>query len=495
MIKIIFGIIILLGLFTSSVSTYDAYIPTNSDEYFGYIVGKILVIAISLWLIYSGLSNRNKVKYDKKKSTLPKLVTFLFLNIKRYANSPRKFLLDEMVAKKPASFKFTILILGIGLIVDRAVLLVTDWLLIWIMALALGVFVGYLAYYVIGSAFHLLVLLSGGSKDIRLSRNIYLYASMPYAVALIIAKVVEGFAYGHSYFTLTINSKLHLFIFIFIIVAQLFSIYLMYFTVNELNKIKKIKGIIFLLIVPIVFFSSIYYRVASSNAGDLFVGYSKNESAIELIRDGDYMKAENSLKEAQIILQNDKRAQLDISHNLGILYSIQGETEKAIIVYKEALDLTDDDTVEYVVLLGEISLLEGNVDEAVKYFEKAISYQDDNLTAHTQLGLLFSGQTKYDFNQDMERALVHNEKAFGIGGDVATLQNLAINYFFMSKTVEAFEAFVVLVEAEPDNALANYFLGIINYHNNQQDLARVYLELAVELDPELLTEEVQIILK
>ena len=59
---------------------------------------------------------------------------------------------------------------------------------------------------------------------------------------------------------------------------------------------------------------------------------------------------------------------------------------------------------------------------------------------------------------------------------------------------DSFYSFKHLDETIPDHANAKFFLGFLYYINGDLDMAKLYLNQAIVLDPNLITEEVEMVL-
>jgi hypothetical protein len=64
MIRIIIGVLLILG--TLSSLAQSAAVLSNSYELQGFIFGKVVIIALSIWLIYSGVKKR-KAHEEKRR--------------------------------------------------------------------------------------------------------------------------------------------------------------------------------------------------------------------------------------------------------------------------------------------------------------------------------------------------------------------------------------------------------------------------------------------
>ncbi len=79
--------------------------------------------------------------------------------------------------------------------------LTNNWFHAWLRIMFAGVGAGAIRYWLVGSIFHGIVLLAGGSGEARTSRYIFLYAALPVVVIELSVKVVQMLVYGNDYFT------------------------------------------------------------------------------------------------------------------------------------------------------------------------------------------------------------------------------------------------------------------------------------------------------
>lgn len=86
----------------------------------------------------------------------------------------------------------------------------------------------------------------------------------------------------------------------------------------------------------------------------------------------DFKSSRQALEEAYAI-DNKNSAVL---RGLGCLRQFEGDYEKAVELYKAALEFSDKKEIEYT-LIGTVYYLQENLDEACRYFNLAIDINDN----------------------------------------------------------------------------------------------------------------------
>ena len=177
------------------------------------------------------------------------------------------------------------------------------------------------------------------------------------------------------------------------------------------------------------------------------------------------------------------------------MYVKKGDIKSAVEKYKEALSLMSiENGAEYYSVSGLINLFEGQVDEAISKFEESLNLDANNQTANNYLGMIYLGV--FDIKKkDIEKALVYNKKSYEINKlDAGILQNIAFNYYQLGYFNEALHLFKKLVKIMPNNALVKQLLGVSYYKTGNLSSAKLYLNQAISINPDILTEEIQMIL-
>jgi len=249
----------LLGMLSSF--TRPNPLPTETYEHAGFIIGQILFFVLSLWLIYSGIKGRKKIKKEGKKREKIKFIDFTRLFFTKYKN----FLTKYISEKRPPFFFLIMVIFGVSRFLDRVQsgifsdnpLPIHDWLSNWFCAVIFGFVIGFVGYWLIGSIYHLFVRLAGGAKNPRASRNIFLYSMIPSSLAIIITQFIKMLVFGNSYFEWASNQYLNIASLVLWILGSIYGFILFYIGARDIQKTGKIRSIIFFLIIPILFFGVI----------------------------------------------------------------------------------------------------------------------------------------------------------------------------------------------------------------------------------------------
>lgn len=124
--------------------------------------------------------------------------------------------------------------------------LVDNWFHAWVRIMAGGVLAGVLRYWLVGSMFHLLVLVAGGKGRARTSRYIFLYAALPVAVCDLAVKILEMVVYGNAYFEGSANNVLNGAFSALMLAAYAFTVLLCYRGMRVLQGTDKRKSLIVL---------------------------------------------------------------------------------------------------------------------------------------------------------------------------------------------------------------------------------------------------------
>lgn len=193
--------------------------------------------------------------------------------IKQFFTQYDHFIRNFLTLKSPPFFGLILWLYGMTLVIDRIELRLIrglsmpteNWFFLWLLIMFIGPLSGVIGYYLRGSLFHVGVWLSNGLKNIRASRNIYLYSGLPIYLVTILSELFDSIAYGKNYFIEETNFVVDIIWFILILIATGYSIALGYRGVRLLQQTKKIRSIIFFIILPmlahIIYFSIIVFSV------------------------------------------------------------------------------------------------------------------------------------------------------------------------------------------------------------------------------------------
>ncbi|MCR5821202.1 MAG: tetratricopeptide repeat protein [Bacteroidaceae bacterium] len=114
-----------------------------------------------------------------------------------------------------------------------------------------------------------------------------------------------------------------------------------------------------------------------------------------------------------------------------------------------------------------------------KYISQAKQYEDeiDNVNQLYASALIEQGDTAAWATELRQQAIEHPNNE-------ASIQNLLAYYFQKNQQAEAGKFAKELIEADPNNKLANYAMGVVNMNSNKYKEAIPYFDKAIEVDPE-----------
>ncbi|KAL2300508.1 hypothetical protein Nmel_013390 [Mimus melanotis] len=116
----------------------------------------------------------------------------------------------------------------------------------------------------------------------------------------------------------------------------------------------------------------------------------KHKAAIEVYNEAAKLDEKDwvSVRELQILVTAAVLSQAEeISHNLGVCYMYLKHFNKAQDQLNNALELNRHDLT--YMMLGKIHLLEGEIDKAIEIYKKAVEFSPENIDLLTSLGLLY----------------------------------------------------------------------------------------------------------
>lgn len=136
--------------------------------------------------------------------TFPDVVRVVFAGPSAFASFAARYLLRQ----GPPSFFIVVWLLGMDGIAAAMELeyfttgkhLVDNWFYAWLRIMFAGVGAGVVRYWLAGTVFHGVVLLSRGHGAARTSRYIFLYAVLPVVLVELAVKVAQMLVYGNGYF-------------------------------------------------------------------------------------------------------------------------------------------------------------------------------------------------------------------------------------------------------------------------------------------------------
>jgi len=431
-------------------------------------------------------------KRKLEQTSPPGFAEFLSTFFRKYS----EFLKTYMVMRKPPFLLVTIWLLGMTYVIDQLEVRflrtgeIDNWIEAWTTTVVVGLLIGCLFYWILGSWYHLRVWLSGGSGEMYLSRNLFLYSGIPLYLVTISWQITDTLVYRNDYFINPTFLFLDLTWFVLAVTAIVYSISLSYKGVRLLHSSATFRSIMFFIVLPGIFYALMVGGNAYTAFDRLGEGVSYNDQAVEEMTAGNYDEAERLFELALGQMTKDDQENVRIIHeNLGLLHINKGDNDQALKHYQEAVSLSDLNGPAYYSNLGEVRLLAGNVTEAIEDFERVLELEPDHFGANNNLGLIFLGGIDEEI-VDFERALPHNQVAHSSSETVITIHNLATNYYLLDRYSDALPLFEILNSYSQDNALAKYYIGLIFWENGDLTRATIFLREAIQLDPSLYSEEI-----
>lgn len=196
------------------------------------------------------------------------------------------------------------------------------------------------------------------------------------------------------------------------------------------------------------------------------------DTAVKLLREGKYKKAQEILEGIVAKKPNEARALI----NLGIAYKNLGQSTKAIDLYKRAIKLNYKTFAAYNNL-ANVYLERNEFDLAKKSFEKAIELKPDYAEGYGNLGVYYQTKgNKVLAKRCYKKAIKFNSGLFDALFNFATILVSEGNY------KKALEISQKIIKIDPNNASVNQTMGDVLRGLGQCEEAKKYYQKALKLD-------------
>jgi len=130
-------------------------------------------------------------------------------------------------------------------------------------------------------------------------------------------------------------------------------------------------------------------------------------------------------------------------------------------------------------LLGHQLMTQGQIDQALEVFKKAITANPLLPQSHYNLGVCYMARGQYNL------AITNYKKALSLSPDnTVILNNIGVTYGKMDKPNFALKYYKMALKFEPDNIFALSNIGAIYVNSNPQK-AKGYLKKAIKINPHL----------
>jgi tetratricopeptide (TPR) repeat protein len=164
-------------------------------------------------------------------------------------------------------------------------------------------------------------------------------------------------------------------------------------------------------------------------------------------------------------------------NNLGLVLLQKGHVEEAIRYYKKAIQVNPDSyNAEYN--LGNALLQRGQVEEAITHYKRAIEINPDYVDAHDNLGnaLFQTGRA--------EEAIIHYKKAIELNPNSSKAEyNLGDAFFQMGQMEEAIAHYKRAIQINPNSSETEYNLGNALLRTSDLKEAITHYKKAIEINP------------
>ena len=165
-------------------------------------------------------------------------------------------------------------------------------------------------------------------------------------------------------------------------------------------------------------------------------------------------------------------------YNLGIVLSEQGEADQAIDHYRRAVALRPD-YAEAHYNLGRLLVEQGQLDDAIAHYERAAAINPADAEAQNNLGVTLFGIGRAD------DAIAHYQKALEIRPDYAEAScNLANALIAKGDFDGAIARYTACLAAIPDQEEAQYNLASALLRRGRTDEAIVEYQKVLQMHPE-----------
>jgi tetratricopeptide (TPR) repeat protein len=159
---------------------------------------------------------------------------------------------------------------------------------------------------------------------------------------------------------------------------------------------------------------------------------------------------------------------------------ISGNYLEAKNILKSWISVLSDDSSAYVYMGNYMMKYLNKMDEALKFFNKALKIDSDNVSAIIGIGDIFF------FKGNSAKALSKYKEAFKIDNkNSRVLFSIANGYAMEKKFKKAEKFFKMAIKQDPTNSLAYLGLGKIMAKRQENKEAEKYFKIAIDIDENL----------
>lgn len=181
--------------------------------------------------------------------------------------------------------------------------------------------------------------------------------------------------------------------------------------------------------------------------------------------------------------------------NISLAYIGLDDLESVGYYYQEILNQCEEESYDFYITKGDLSCFNDNVEDAIKYFEKAISIDSNKLEANNSLGVIYLGNCGEEYI-DPEQALVYNKRAIVSYPYSITKAVLGENHFMLGDFHNAQKYLSQACNENLNNPDSNFLLKITKYKLGNYKSAKKGLAKLLKTYPYLMekNEEIEKIL-
>src|SRR5437773_7300297 len=165
-------------------------------------------------------------------------------------------------------------------------------------------------------------------------------------------------------------------------------------------------------------------------------------------------------------------------YNLGLTLKNQGQLDQAIAHYRRAINIWPD-YVEAHYNLGGAYIEKGNIDEALAEYRRAIEIRPDDADSHNNYGSALRGLNQFDQAENEYRRALSLQPQY-----LDARLNLASLLLQRGRTAEAITNLETARRLQPNDAVTHVALGLALMKNGQGSQAAAEFNRALQLAPD-----------
>lgn len=216
-------------------------------------------------------------------------------------------------------------------------------------------------------------------------------------------------------------------------------------------------------------------------------GVDTNNETLENYETSESQTAINKLNNAVDEAATDEN-KINTLNNLAYIQINEGQYQEALELFQKALTYTTENSFDYYLINGEIALINNQPDLAKSNYLKANELRPNDFSSNNALNLFYldlnDQATEYtDYSKALNHAIIANQNADEYTYITAS-QNLGIAYYFNDQYYKAIEEFQK-TDLENDPIIA-YWLGwsyvLIDNYEEASNHFQLALDGGIELD-------------